>query len=367
MSERLPAAADCDAMTDLEPGAAFVEHGAAPREGLVHLHLGESPFGTSTAAGEAAAESVADLRLYPDPARFELVEALAAHWDLAPDQVAVANGSEELVLLCALSVGDLGRHGLTTAGTFPGYRAALTLARRGVREVPLAETRPDVEAFVAELPGAGVGFLCNPHNPSGSVHTAEELDTLVEAAARSEVPLAFDEAYMDFAAPGTPSTRDYLDHGAPVLALRTLSKAYGLAALRVGYAIGAAETIAALRRAQGVIPFSVNRVAQAAAVRALQDREFVEGVRRANAERRSWLVEELRRRGRDVLPSEGNFVAVPVGDSAQAAERLEREHDILTRDTGAFGFPGHLRVTIGEQHELEALLDALDDVDPLSS
>ncbi|WP_327182883.1 pyridoxal phosphate-dependent aminotransferase [Streptomyces sp. NBC_01334] len=330
---------------------------------LIRLHLSESPHGASKAAVRAAERELGRVNVYPDPERQELVQALAAHWGVGPDHIAVANGSDELVLATALTLGDRSLPGLVTDGTFPGYRACLELTGRGCTAVPLSGTAVDAAAFAARLPGHGIGYLCNPHNPSGAALTRRELAALVDASGRSGVPLVFDEAYMEFADPDTPQTRDLLDEGAPVVALRTFSKAYGLAALRVGYAVGPPELIAGLRGTLRALPFSVNRLAQAAATAALGDRDFVDGVRRSTAERRRWFVGELDRRGRAHLPSVTNFVAVAARDCARAQDRLAADFGILVRNAGLFGFPGYLRTSLGEQKDLVRFLDALDEIE----
>jgi histidinol-phosphate aminotransferase len=330
---------------------------------LIRLHLSESPHGASEAALRAAERELGRVNVYPDPERHELVHALAEHWNVTPDHIAVANGSDELVLATALALGDRTRPGLVTDGTFPGYRACLELTRRGCTAVALDGTAVDADAFAARLPGHGIGYLCNPHNPSGAALAREELTALVDACGRGGVPLVCDEAYMEFAGPDTPQVRDLLDGGAPVVALRTFSKAYGLAALRVGYAVGPPALIAELRQALRALPFSVNRLAQAAAVSALGDRDFLVGVRRSTDERRRWFTGELDRRGRGHLPSVTNFVAVEARDCALAQDRLAADFGILVRNAGLFGFPGYVRTSLGTQEDLVRFLDALEKIE----
>ncbi|MFD0265297.1 pyridoxal phosphate-dependent aminotransferase [Streptomyces sp. NPDC127106] len=329
-------------------------------DSMVRLHLSESPYGASPAAVAAATAALERVSRYPSPQRDALVTALAAHWGVSEEQIAVANGSDELVLATALTLGDLTRPGLVTAGTFPGYREALERIGRGAVARPLRDGAIDIGDFAAALPEHGIGYVCNPHNPSGTALAQEDFAALVAAARSSGVPLVFDEAYQEFGDPGLPQTRDFLDGDAPVLALRTFSKAYGLAALRIGYAVGPADLIAEVRRTLTVLPFSVNRVAQAAALAALADQPFLDGIRKGAAERREWFYAELERRGYRYVPSETNFVAVRVEASGEAQDTLAKEHGILVRDTGMFGYPGHLRVSLGTEDELRTFLGALD-------
>ncbi|MEU5810636.1 pyridoxal phosphate-dependent aminotransferase [Streptomyces sp. HUAS TT3] len=340
---------------------------AATGAGPARLHLSENPFGCSPAALRAAREALDPTARYPDPARTDVAAAIAVHAGVDRTQVAVANGSDELVLLAALALGDRDRPGVTTAGTFPGYRICLDTVGRGCEEVPLDGGRTDAGAVAAAMDGAGIAYLCHPHNPSGAVLDRAAFDLLVERAAATGTPLVVDEAYLEFAPAGTPQVLDYLDGGAPLLSLRTLSKAYGLAALRIGYAVGRADLVARLHAVQGTMPFSVNAVAQAAAVAALADRDHLADVVRRNDRRRDWFRDELRRRGRQSLPTTTNFVAVPVSDPAAAERLLAEEHGILVRDAGRFGFAGHLRISLGPEDALVRVLDALDVIDPVGA
>ncbi len=333
---------------------------------LIRLHLSESPYGASASALTAAHSALDRISLYPDPARQQLIAAIAAAYGVADEQIAVGNGSDELVLLSSLAVGDVGRPGLVTAGTFPGYHTCLERTRRGSLSVPLDGTAINVPAFTDAMSRVGIAYVCNPHNPSGGALPREQFDGLVHAAASTGVPLVVDEAYLEFAPPDTPQVRDYLSSGAPLLALRTFSKAYGLASLRIGYAIGSAELVTQLRSAQETMPFSANRIAQAAAAAALADGDFIADVRAANAERRAWFTAELARRSRRHLPSVTNFVAVAVDDSASAERLLAREHGILVRDARRFCFPGFLRISLGEREHLRCCLDALQEIDDQS-
>jgi histidinol-phosphate aminotransferase len=333
---------------------------------LARLHLSESAYGVSPAALLAATSALKHIAVYPDPARQELTELLAAHHGVAPDQVAVANGSDELVLLSALSVGRRDRPGITTAATFPGYRICLETVGRGCREVPLRAGSMDVPALIQGSRSSGVTYVCNPHNPTGGALRRDDLAALTESAASSGVPLILDEAYLEFAPEGTPQLRDHLTRDRPLISLRTFSKAYGLASLRIGYALGSAALIADLRRAQGALPFSVNRVAQSAAAGALADPAFLKTVRDRNAEQRAWFREEVARRGGTSLPSVTNFVAVAAHAPAAVAQKLATEHGILVRDTEAFGLDGYLRVSLGQRDDLVRLLDALERYEALT-
>lgn len=327
---------------------------------LARLHLSESAYGVSPAALHAYLDHASLLSVYPDPRRDDVAAAIAHHLGLPRESVLVANGSDELVLLSALALGDRDRPGVTTAGTFPGYRVCLDQVGRGSVVVPAPEGRVDLSAFTEALAEGGIGYICNPHNPSGRAMTEEELAGIVAAARMTGRPVVVDEAYLDFAPAGTPSILAHVDD-APVLGMRTFSKAWGLAALRIGYLFGSPDLLADVARAQGTMPFSSNAVAQAVVRAALGDVDFVDDVRRRNRERIAGLEARLDAVGIDHLPTATNFVAVRVPDSAAAESHLAR-HGILTRDAGAFGMPGYLRVSMGEEDQLDRLVDCLVDL-----
>lgn len=302
---------------------------------------------------------MAAVSLYPDPDCEQLVSALARRWSTTPEKIAVSNGSDELILLCALALGDTARQGVVSAGTFRGHRIALEVARRGCHEVSLVDGQIDAESFAHAIPDAGIAFLCTPHNPSGTALSTPEFELIVAAAMATGVPLVVDEAYMEFATAGTPSAVDLVESDLAVIALRTFSKAYGLAGLRVGYAVGGRREIAAIRSAQRVLPFRVNRLGQAAALAALADDTCIDRVRTETAEKRRWFTQGLRARGFRVHDSEANFVTVAVDDPAAVARELRDDHAIAVRDTQDMGYPGHVRISLGRKSELERALRAL--------
>jgi histidinol-phosphate aminotransferase len=330
---------------------------------LARLHLSEGGIASGLCLPAIAAELEA-VNLYPDPNCEALISALARHWGVPPQHLAAGNGSDELLLLCALALGDQSLPGTISAGTFPGHRFALEVSRRGFREVPLVDGRIDATAFAEAIPGAGIAFLCTPHNPSGTALTQPELDLIVAAASAAEVPLVTDEAYMEFAPQGTASAVGLAASGLRTVALRTFSKAYGLAGLRVGYAVGSRAEIAAIRAAQRVLPFRVNRLGQVAALAALEDSGCIERVRAETARRRRWFTAALREEGFEVRESATNFVAVAVADPAALASTLRADYGIAVRDTEDMGYPGHVRISLGEKNELERALRALVDCRP---
>lgn len=326
---------------------------------MVRLHLSENPR-PSPLARAAAVEEAARLDRYPDQTYDELTTELATFWRVRPDEIVVGNGSDELILLCAMAYG--GRTaGVVTAGTFAGHSLAVDASRRPLVEVPLTpDGRIDAVAFAHALDGAGIAFICTPHNPGGSALSPGDLAAIVDAAQEAGVVLIVDEAYMEYADIGTASLAGPPQEG--VVVLRTFSKAYGLAGLRIGYAIGSARDLGALRTLQRVIPYRVNRPGAAAAIAALRDVEHLERTRSDNARKRIWFTSSLRSRGIEVPPSATNFVTIPVAEpSAVQAQLLER-YGIVVRDTSDMGYAGHIRVSLGEESGLRRMLAAIDDL-----
>jgi histidinol-phosphate aminotransferase len=328
-------------------------------DSVVRLHLSENSS-PSPLAQAAAVEAAARPDRYPDQTYAELTTALATFWRVHTDEIVVGNGSDELLLLCAMVYGSR-TAGVVTAGTFAGHRLAVEATRRPVVEVPLnPDGRIDAVAFSEALDGAGIAYICTPHNPSGSALSPSDLAAIVDAAQVAAVMLIVDEAYMEYADVGTASLAGPPQEG--VVVLRTFSKAYGLAGLRVGYAIGSAHDLRALRTLQRVIPYRVNRPGAAAAIAALRDVEHLELARSDNARKRAWFTSALRAKGFDVRPSATNFVTIPVADpSAIQAQLLER-YGIAVRDTSDMGYAGHIRVSLGEESALRRVLAAIDDL-----
>lgn len=331
-------------------------------EDLLRLHLNENPEGPTPAAVEAAHTALAECGRYPDSDCTALRKAVAEYAGVTPDMVAVTNGTDEFMLLAALAFLGPDKVALTSQGTFPGYATAAAVAGAGVRAEPLEGLRTPVGAMAERLrePGVGAAFVCNPHNPTGTVLTRAEFDTLAAAAADGDSVLILDQAYIEYAGPEHDFALPAIRSGARLILTRTLSKAYGLASLRVGYAVGPPDLVARVWQARNALPFDVNRIGQAAAVAALGDRGWPEKVLLANAENRERLTAGLTRLGVEHVPSFANFVCVLVGgDSTETARRLRADHRILVRDLDPFGIPGALRVSVGRADEVDRFLEAL--------
>ncbi len=344
-----------------EPGKPIAE---VQRElGLQHvvkLASNENPLGPSSLAVEAVKGGVADLHRYPDGPAVELREALARHTGVSRAQVAVGNGSTDLIDLLARAFLGPDDNAVISEGAFARFRQVV-LARNGkARTVPMRDGTHDLAAMGRAVDlRTRLIYVANPNNPTGTWNSRGEIEGLL-ATLPPEVLLVLDEAYFEFAREEAayPDGLDFVRSGANVVVLRTFSKVYGLAGLRVGYAIGAPELIDAVDTIRE--PFNSNSLGQIGAAAALQDEEHVERTVRLTCVERTRLLEALQERGLRVLPSLGNFLFVDTNRPGADVFRRLLEKGVIVRPMGAYKFPTALRVSVGLPAENSLFLEALD-------
>lgn len=324
--------------------------------GWVKLNTNEAPWPPSPAVLDAVRAAVGDtLRLYPDPMARPARAAVARRLGVDPAQVAMGNGGDELIELCFRAFAG---HGDRVAYPHPSYPLLEPLcAIHEAVPVPHRMTAgwglPD--AFAADP--APLKFLVNPNSPTG---TWLEREVVADVVRRSPGVVVLDEAYVDFA----PEHRlDLIAAGAGnLIVLRTLSKSYALAGMRIGYAVAAPELIAALDAVKD--SYNMDRLAIVAAVAAVEDADYHDRLVRFVLEERTWLAEELRRAGFEVAPSATNFLFArpPAGRPADAIHAALTERRILVRHYDREPIAGWFRVTIGTREQHRTLLDALREV-----
>jgi histidinol-phosphate aminotransferase len=324
--------------------------------GSVKLASNENPLGPSPKALAAVERAIAEVHRYPDGACFALRERLAARLGVDEDQLVFGCGGDEileLVVKTFLAPGD------EVVMPWPSF-AMYPIVTRGMGgepvRVPLdAEMGHDFEALLAAVTDrTKIVFLCNPNNPTGTSYGAEAQASFVSRLP-DDVVLFIDEAYYEFVRRSDfPDSIALLAERPATIVLRTFSKIYGLAGLRVGYGIGSPELVGYLERARH--PFNVNRLAEAAALAALDDEEHAERTRRLNAAGIDMLTRELGAMGFRVWPSDANYVLVETGPGY--AEALLRE-GVIVRPMGGFGLDDHIRISIGLPEENEKLVKAI--------
>jgi len=324
--------------------------------GIIKLASNENPHGSSPKGIAAAQRALQDANLYPDGGYFSLRQKLSAKLGLGMDQFVVGNGSNELIELMGHAFLTPGAECVMHQSAFIVYKLVTLMFGAKPVEVPLgAGLRQDLPSLLAAVtPRTRLVFLASPANPVGATNTAEEIVALIRALP-SHVILVMDEAYVDFLE-NPPDLRPLIAEGKKVICLRTFSKIYGLASLRVGYGYAAPELIALLQRVRQ--PFNVNAIASAAAVAALDDEEFVTKCRRENRAGLAQLVAGFTHLGLEFVPAQGNFILVRVGDGIAVFDALQRQ-GVITRPVKGYGLAEWLRVTVGTQTQNERLLKTL--------
>jgi histidinol-phosphate aminotransferase len=330
------------------------EHGP-----IVRLSANENPLGASPRVVEVVAREAARIHLYPDGGSTALRELLGRELKVGPEQIVVANGADELLQLIGLAAFDPGDEIVVPEPSFEPYSTVAQVANARVVASPLAGYHvalDDVRRRITDRTKAVM--LCSPHNPATTIIPRGPLTALLESFGDDPPLIVLDEAYGDFADdPEFPDGVALLKRFPRMLLLRTFSKIAGLAGLRVGYAVGSPETIDRLNRVRA--PYNVNRLAQVAALAAVQDYEHRDRTRRLIIEERAFLGRELAKRGFLFPPSQANFLLVKVGDAGKARDTMARA-GILVRDGAMVGFPGHLRISIGLRETNERLLKVFD-------
>jgi histidinol-phosphate aminotransferase len=334
---------------------------------IVKLASNENPLGPSPAALKALEAALPRLALYPDGGCHDLSHAVAAKLGVTPQHLIFGNGSDEVIHLLGLTFLEPGDEVIVGDPTFVLYEAAATLAGATTVKVPL--TRPglvhDIDAMIAAVtPRTRLVFIANPHNPTGTIiGERAPIDRLI-AALPPRALLVLDEAYGEYVyhLPGFPKALDYVNAGAPVIGLRTFSKMYGLAGLRVGYGLAAPEVIRLLHQARS--PFNVNLAAQVAATAAADDDAFVETGRRTNAEGLEFLYAAFERLGLPYVPSHANFLLVDVRRPCRAVFDALLRQGVIVRTGDIFGLPTWLRVTVGTPAQNARFVEALEAVLP---
>lgn len=336
------------------------EFGLDPKQ-IVKLASNENPLGMPESARLAIVAATAQLGRYPDPAGFDLKQALAARWSVPQNWLTLGNGSNDILELVASALLEPGSSVVYAQHAFVVYR--LATQARGSRHlvVPAKNFGHDLPAMLEAIDDTTrIVFIANPNNPTGTYLPNAELEAFLEAVAQrhgSRVTVVLDEAYNEFLEPEQRvDSVGLVKSYANLLVSRSFSKAYGLAGLRVGYAIAQPTLTDLMNRVRQ--PFNVNSLAQAAAIAALQDTEFLAKSFSVNRDGKAQLQQGFYKLGLTFIPSYANFVLVKVGDAPHVnLELLKR--GVIVRPVAGDGLPEWLRVSIGLPHENQIFLDAL--------
>lgn len=322
---------------------------------IIKLASNENPWGPSPRAIEAAKRALEQAELYPDGSCFALRQKLAAKWGLGADQFVIGNGSNEIIELLGHVFLGPGDEVVMGAPAFVVYKLVTRLFGATAVEVPLADWRHDLAAIAAAItPRTKLVYVCSPNNPTGTANSAAELQAFAQALP-NHVVAVFDEAYAEYLEVA-PDFRPLIREGRKVICLRTFSKIYGLASLRIGYGYGSAELCGLLNRLRQ--PFNVNAIAQAAAQGALEDDEFALNTARENRKGLRQIERGCAALGLPVVRSEGNFMLIKVGDGMRVFDRLQRQ-GVIVRSVRSYGLPEWIRVSVGSEVQNTRFLASL--------
>jgi histidinol-phosphate aminotransferase len=330
-------------------------------EHVVKLSSNENPLGPSPKA-MAALASIPDAHLYADDDHTELKTLLAAPFGLSADETFVGHGSNDILMTFFATFVAAGDEVVMADPTFSLFPAFARIFDARVVEVPLREGAHDLEAMAAAVtPKTKAVVVCDPNNPSSTCVDAAAFARFV-AALPPDVLLLVDQAYREYTPPSAVEGVDYVKRRPGTIVTRTMSKAYGLASIRFGYAFADREMIALMQRVR--VPFNLSRPAAIAARAALGDTEFLARTIATNESGRALLNKAFARLGLFVYPSAANFVALRVPTSATVAYTDLLQRGVVTRSGDALHFPGFLRITIGTPEENAALIAAIEDALP---
>jgi len=328
-----------------------------PEKDILKMASNESPIGPSPKALAAIRGALEELHYYPDGSGYELKNKLAARLGLAPENFALGNGSNDVLELAARAFLTRDDSAVHSQHAFVVYPLAIQAIGARAIEVPSKAYGNDLDAMAkAVRADTKMAFVANPNNPTGTFSHWDEVHAFVRKIP-AHVLVVIDEAYGEYL-PGdleSPSPRWLAAHPNLIVA-RTLSKAYGLAGLRVGYAFAHPDVAELMNRVRQ--PFNVNHLAMVAACAALDDGEFIARARSVNAQGMEQLERGFRRLGLDYIPSRGNFITVRVPGAKSVYDKLLRD-GVIVRPIAGYGLPDHLRVTIGLPEHNERFLAAL--------
>jgi histidinol-phosphate aminotransferase len=328
---------------------------------IIKLASNENPLGPSPKAVEAIRAAACDVRLYPDNDCFELRRALSAHLGVPEKQIPLGHGSDELIHNIGLAFVCPGDEVMMCTGPFSQYEFTAKLMDAAPVMVPMRDWAYDLEAMAERLsPRTKVVFIGSPNNPTGTIVRKAELARFVSALPEAAV-LIMDEAYHEYVDdPDYPDSLALVREGRNVIVLRTFSKIYALAGLRVGYG----ATTPALAAAMDAVrePFNVSCLAQVAAAASLSDPDQVARTKRLNDESKELLYREFARIGLPYTRSQANFVWVDVGRDCRSVFQALLQRGVIVRTGDVFGAPTHIRVSTGTREENQRFVEALEQV-----
>jgi histidinol-phosphate aminotransferase len=333
---------------------------------VVKLASNENPMGPSPKALAAVKKAMSDMYFYPDSNSWELKQALAKKFRLKPGNILLGCGSDEIIELIARLFFRVSDDIIASEHAFVRYQMAGKLMNCTVRTVPMKNYTHDLSAMAAAMTVRTKAiFICNPNNPTGTYNTKKELEAFLNTVEEKSVdgapPLVImDEAYYEYARgeKDYPETINYLSRYPNLVILRTFSKVYGLAGLRVGYGFASAEIVDYIDRIRP--PFNVNLLAQRAAVASLEDKDQVKRSMAVIKEGKKYLYAELKKLGLPFVPTASNFILIDLSPAlgSEVFKKMLR-CGVIVRAMDEYSYPNHIRVTLGLPSENRLFISSL--------
>ena len=329
---------------------------------IIKLASNENPLGTSPKAIKAMQDEVLKVFQYPEGGCPELTAKLAKKHGVEESQIYIDNGGDGVIFHLVEAFLNPGEVGITAKTTFSAYFESVINMDGRMTELPLtADGRFDLEAIAAAITDeTKLVFICNPNNPTGTIVTESEIRAFMKKVP-DHVIVLMDEAYCDFAdSPEFPDTIAMIKEYPNIAVLRTFSKVMGLAGTRCGYLVSSPEVVHAMMKVRD--PFPVNRIAQAGAIASLDDAEFYQATVKNNAEGREIFYRGLDKLGLSYYRSQSNFVFVKLGRPSAPVAQAMLKKGVIVRQTGGFGAPDAIRISVGLPEQNERCLKALEEV-----
>ncbi|MCM3586507.1 histidinol-phosphate transaminase [Mesobacillus maritimus] len=325
---------------------------------IVKLASNENPFGCSPKAEAVIRNFTPSLALYPDGYATELRDAVAQHVKLKPEQLIFGDGSDELIQIISRALLRPGVNTVMATGTFSQYKHNAVIEDCEIREIPLIEGAHDLPSMLEAIDeNTSVVWLCSPNNPTGVYIKSEEIYEFLSKVPE-DVLVVLDEAYYEYV-----HADDYYDsislvkQNKNLIVLRTFSKIYGLASLRIGYGIADEAIIKALDPARP--PFNVNAVGQAAAIEAIRDQDFVEKCKQTNIKGLQQFYQFCKEQQLKYYPSHGNFILIEFGCDGNEVFEFLMERGFIVRSGVPLGFPNCVRVTVGSREQNDGVISKM--------
>lgn len=327
-------------------------------ETIVKLASNENPLGPSAKVLAAIEKAARDIVRYPDSNGFELKRALSERLAVSPEQLTLGNGSNDVLDLIARTFLEPGKSAVYSQHAFIVYPIAVQACGARAIVTPAKDWGHDLDAMAEAIADdTSLVFIANPNNPTGTSVTEQALIAFLDKVP-SRVMVVLDEAYIEYVdSPGAVDGLALAKRYSNLIVTRTFSKAWGLAALRVGYSIASAEVTDLLNRVRA--PFNVNSLGLAAATAVLSDQDYLERGRQVNQAGMEQLLAGFKALGLSSIPSEGNFIAFELPQEPMQVYQKLLHEGVIVRPVGVYEMPNHLRVSIGLEHENQAFLAAL--------